>query len=114
MVSETKRVGFRSDVRRSFCVEWKSWYYHKLNLGEGVNRNEELKGNLEVAPEFMLSAVRASAAVAGIPPNNPHTMLAIANPHTSLLWSCSVLNGWIQKKKKWQEGSQFEVKFLTW
>jgi hypothetical protein len=46
---------------------------------------------LWVHPLLMFSVVRASAAVAGIPPANPEAILARLSPSSSLLWLCFVL-----------------------
>ncbi len=45
----------------------------------------------DVAPLLMFSAVRASAAVAGMPPNMPDIMLAIEIANTSCRWLNLVL-----------------------
>jgi hypothetical protein len=47
-------------------------------------------GEVDV-PVLMLRAVRAKAAVAGMPPTMPVTMLAIPRPNTSLRWLKVVL-----------------------
>ena len=86
---ETTRAQTRAGTRAP-NVRYTLKYGKKSPASASTPNALMMAAALPVAPDLMLSAVRASAAVAGTPPRHPATVLAIARPRTSFLCDACV------------------------